>query len=158
MKLLTITVPSYNSEDYLQNALDSLIPCLDELEVIIVNDGSKDRTLEIAEAFRAKYPNDVKVIDKENGGHGSGVMAGLRAGEGLFFYVLDSDDWLDTDALRQVLDRLKSEHERYLQGEKPLDLLICNYVYNKVGQRPYAINYYRSLPGRRFTRRDEILS
>lgn len=151
MKLLTIAIPSYNSEDYLQNALDSLVASIEDLDVIIVNDGSKDRTLEIAEAFREKYPDSVRVVDKENGGHGSGVMTGIREGQGIFYYVLDSDDWLDEAALKQVIKRLEAEEQRRLQGEAPLDLLVCNYVYCKVDEPKKPVQYRKSVPvGRRF--------
>lgn len=151
MKLLTIAIPSYNSEDYLQNALDSLVQSIDDLDVIIVNDGSKDRTLDIAQAFRDKYPDSVRVIDKENGGHGSGVMAGIREGQGIYYYVLDSDDWLEATALKQIINRLDAEHQRTLRGEEPLDLLICNYVYCKVDEPKKPVHYRKSVPvGRRF--------
>lgn len=152
MKLLTIAIPSYNSEDYLQNALDSLVHSIEDLDVIIVNDGSKDRTLEIAQAFEHKYPDSVRVVDKENGGHGSGVMAGIREARGIFYYVLDSDDWLDEEALKQVIKRLDAENQRALRGEAPLDLLICNYVYCKVDEPKKPVNYRKSIPvGRRFS-------
>lgn len=98
MKLLTIVVPTYNTEQYLHRCLDSVLTeeVLPELEVLVVNDGSKDRSLAIAQTYQARYPDTVFVIDKENGGHGSTINAGLRAATGKYFRVLDSDDWFDT--------------------------------------------------------------
>ena len=84
-KLLTIVVPCWNSEDYMCRCLDSLVEGGDQVEVIIVDDGSTDRTGEIADHYAQIYHNIVKVIHKENGGHGSGVNAGLAAATGIYF-------------------------------------------------------------------------
>ena len=102
MKLITVTIPCYNSEAYMSKAIDSLIPFIEDVEIVIVNDGSKDNTIKIANEYKAKYPKDIVVIDKENGGHGSGVNAGLKVAKGLYYKVLDSDDWIDHDALKET--------------------------------------------------------
>ena len=94
MKLLTVTIPCYNSEDYMEKCIDSLLIGGDEVEMIIVNDVSKDQTAEIADRYAAEYPSIVKAIHKENGGHGSAVNAGMENATGLFFKVVDSDDWV----------------------------------------------------------------
>ena len=75
MKLLTVVVPVYNTERYINRCLDSLLvpETLEDLEVLVVNDGSRDRSAAIAEEYAAKYPKTVKVINKENGGHGSTI-------------------------------------------------------------------------------------
>ena len=78
MKLISFAVPSYNSEAYLHKCIDSLLVGGEEVEIIIVNDGSKDGTAAIADEYAAKYPTIVRAIHKENGGHGSGVNYGLR--------------------------------------------------------------------------------
>ena len=98
MKLLSIVIPTYNTEQYLRRCLDSVLTSevLPELEVLVVNDGSKDRSPEIAREYEARYPDTVTLIDKENGGHGSTINEGLRAATGKYFRVLDSDDWFDT--------------------------------------------------------------
>ena len=84
MKLISFAVPSYNSQEYMRNCIDSLLTGGNDVEVIIVNDGSKDDTLKIANGYAEEYPDIVKVIDKENGGHGSGVNAGLNLASGLY--------------------------------------------------------------------------
>lgn len=84
MKIISFAVPCYNSAEYMRKCVDSLLSGGEDVEVIIVNDGSKDGTLEIARGYAEKYPDIVKVIDKENGGHGSGVNAGLKAATGLY--------------------------------------------------------------------------
>lgn len=109
-KLLTVVVPSYNASKYLDFNLQSfLCPSVPErLEVIVVDDGSTDDTARIADAYHEKYPDIVKVIHKENGGHGSGINAGLRAATGKYFKVVDADDWVDHEALEKLLGYIAS--------------------------------------------------
>ncbi len=105
MKLLTVVVPSYNMEKLLPVCLGScLYPGAEnDLEVIVVNDGSKDGTLAVAQDYQSRYPEIFRVVDKENGGHGSGINAGIRNASGKYFKVLDADDWFDTDALQSLV-------------------------------------------------------
>lgn len=106
-KLLSICIPSYNMGKYLGNCLSSLeIPEIDKLEIIIVNDGSKDRTLEIAEMFRAKHPESTIIIDKKNGHYGSCVNAALKVATGKYFRILDADDWFDKTSLQLLVQKL----------------------------------------------------
>ena len=131
MKLLSVAIPCYNSEAYMAKCIESLLIGGEEVEIIVVNDGSKDRTAEIAEEYRAKYPTIVKVVNKENGGHGSAVNAGLENATGLYFKVVDSDDWVDEEAYMAILAKLEE-----LAGSRPvLDMLISNFVYDKVGAK-----------------------
>ena len=93
-KLLTIIVPTYNMQDYLRHCLDSLIVSnewLDLLEVLVINDGSKDKSSEIGHEFEMLYPNTFVVIDKENGNYGSCINKGLEIATGKYVKVLDSD-------------------------------------------------------------------
>ena len=144
LKLLSIAIPSYNSQDYMHKAIESLLPGGDEVEILIVNDGSKDRTAEIADAYAAKYPGIVRAIHKENGGHGDAVMTGLAHATGMYFKVVDSDDWVDADAYPRVLDTLRA----YV--DEPLDMLISNYIYDKVGaSHHYTMSYKHVLPENR---------
>ena len=107
MKLLSIAVPCYNSEAYMRNCIESLLPGGEEVEIIIVDDGStKDRTPQIADEYAAKYPTIVKVVHQENGGHGEAVNTGLKNSTGVYFKVVDSDDWLDAESYQKVLKKL----------------------------------------------------
>lgn len=113
MKTLTIVVPAYNVERYLTHCLDSvkLEKVLPELEILIVNDGSKDRTAEIAAAYESAYPETYRLITKENGGHGSAINTGIREAKGKYFKVVDGDDWLNTEELEEYLEILRTHEE-----------------------------------------------
>lgn len=143
MKLLTITVPCYNSEGYMRKCIDSLLPGGEDVEILIVDDGSTDQTAAIADEYAEKYPDIVKVIHKENGGHGSGVNTGIENAAGLFFKVVDSDDWVLDTAYQTVLNTLRM----FAGGDEVLDMLIANYVYEKEGEkRKKVIRYKHVLP------------
>ena len=131
MKLISFVVPCYNSSSYMHHALDTILEIKEDIELIIVNDGSTDDTLKIAKEYQKKYPKVIKVIDKENGGHGSGVNAGLGIASGKYFKVVDSDDWVDTSSLKKVVATLKKQD---------IDMLIVNYVYEKEGS-PKEMGY-----------------
>lgn len=124
-KILTVIVPSYNMEAYLPKCLGSLIiddkELLRKLEVIVVNDGSKDRTSEIAHKFETKYPGVFRVIDKKNGHYGSCINAGLAAAFGVFIKVLDADDYYLTDNFKDFLAFVNAECEK---GNDGADLLL----------------------------------
>ena len=125
-KLITFAVPCYNSAAYMRHCIETLLSAGEQAEIILVDDGSvKDDTPAICDEYAAKYPTIVKAIHQENGGHGEGVNQGIRNATGLYYKVVDSDDWLDTDALQKVLARL---HTLVTRGTAP-DLMICNYVY-----------------------------
>ena len=125
-KLITFAVPCYNSAAYMRHCIETLLTAGEQAEIILVDDGSvKDDTPAICDEYAAKYPTIVKAIHQENGGHGEGVNQGIRNATGLYYKVVDSDDWLDTDALKKVLSRL---HTLVTRGTAP-DLMICNYVY-----------------------------
>ena len=150
MKLLSVAIPCYNSENYMRNCIESLLVGGEDVEIIVVDDGStKDRTAEIADEYAAKYPTIVKAVHKANGGHGSAVNAGIDNATGLYFKVVDSDDWVKKEAYLQVLDTLRN----LAGGAEALDMLICNYVYEKEGEKKKKVIHYRhSLPvGKIFT-------
>ena len=153
MKLLTICVPCYNSEAYMSKCIDSLLVGGDDVEILIVDDGSRDRTAEIADKYQALNPNIIRVIHKENGGHGSAVNTGIDNATGVFFKVVDSDDTLKESAYKKVL---KTLHD--LNGGTPqLDMLLCNYVYDKEGEaRHKVIQYRRTLPVNRMFTWEEV--
>lgn len=141
MKYISFAIPSYNSQEYMAHAIESILPGGDDVEIIIVNDGSKDRTSEIGHEYAEKYPDIVKVVDKENGGHGDAVNYGLKNATGKYFKVVDSDDWVDEEALHKILDLL---HKLENEGED-LDMLISNYVYEKVGATHKKCIHYRNV-------------
>lgn len=143
MKLLSIAIPCYNSEAYMEKCVESLLVGGEEVEILIVNDGSKDRTAEIADAYAKKYPTIIKAVHQENGGHGEAVNAGLRNATGLYFKVVDSDDWVDKEAYLKILKTL----EDLLRGPVTVDLLISNFVYEKQGAvRKKVMQYRKCLP------------
>ena len=128
-KLITFAVPCYNSAAYMRHCIETLLSAGEQAEIILVDDGSvKDETPAICDEYAAKYPTIVKAIHQENGGHGEGVNQGIRNATGLYYKVVDSDDWLDTEALKKVLARLAALVERHTAP----DLMICNYVYEHV--------------------------
>lgn len=151
--ILTVAIPSYNSEEYLSQSVDSILQVsASDIEIIIVNDGSTDKTAEIADRYAELNPGKVRVIHKENGGHGSAINAGLAAALGKYFKVLDSDDWLDQHALVRVLDTLRNQDEGV-----HLDLLITNFVYEKQGKRlKRGVHYRRTLQRRGIFGWDEV--
>ena len=113
MKTLTMVVPAYNVEKYLKRCLDSvkLESVMSDIEVLIVNDGSKDSTPEIAREYERRYPQTYRLINKENGGHGSTINTGIQHATGKYFKVVDGDDWLNTDELQQYIEILKTHNE-----------------------------------------------
>lgn len=143
MKLLSIAVPCYNSENYMRKCVDSLLAGGKEVEIIIVNDGSVDKTPEIAEEYAKNYPDIVKVVHQENGGHGEAVNTGIRNATGLFFKVVDSDDCVTESAYKKVLEVL----EEMTRSGTRLDMLISNFVYDKQGvKRKKVMKYTTALP------------
>lgn len=140
-KLLSVIVPSYNMEVYLPTCLNSLIvddkDLLQKLEVIVVNDGSKDRTSEIAHGFEAKYPGVFRVIDKPNGHYGSCINAALPVAKGTFVKVLDADDSVEPVAFEKLLRTIDEEAGK---GDGAADLIVADYVWvnpdGAVIQRP----------------------
>nr|WP_295300165.1 glycosyltransferase family A protein [uncultured Blautia sp.] len=139
MKILSIAIPCYNSEAYMEKCIESLLVGGEDVEILVVNDGSSDRTAEIADAYAEKYPTIVKAIHQENGGHGEAVNAGIRNATGLYFKVVDSDDWVNEEAYHQILKTL----EELIRGPKTVDLLISNFVYEKQGAARKKVMQYR---------------
>lgn len=135
MKVLSIIVPVYNTEKYLRRCLDSVLvqEALPYLELIAVNDGSKDHSIDILREYQARFPENVVLIDKENGGHGSTINAGLKAATGKYLRVLDSDDWFDSANFIRYLEKLRDCDE---------DLVVTPYTqeYTYTGGT-FAIDY-----------------
>lgn len=141
MKLLSIAVPCYNSEKYMEKCVDSLLEGGEEVEIIIVDDGSKDNTAKLADEYAAKYPTIVKSIHQENGGHGEAVNTGLKNATGAFFKVVDSDDCVARDAYMKIKDILRTS----LENNAGLDMLISNFIYDKQGVRHKKVMSYSNV-------------
>lgn len=109
-KILTVVIPTYNIEKYIRTCLDSFVipEILDKLEVLVVNDGSKDRSAAIAREYETRYLGTFRVIDKENGGHGSTINRGLSEAAGTYFKVVDGDDWVERTAFLKLMDCLET--------------------------------------------------
>lgn len=122
-------------------AIESLLINDNRIELIIVNDGSSDQTKEIAEEYERKYPEIIKTIHQENGGHGEAVNTGLRHASGLYFKVVDSDDWVDTHAYMKLLNKI----EEMVTSGQTVDLFINNFVYEKEGARTKRIMKYNNV-------------
>ena len=140
-KLLTVTVPCYNSQEYMEKCIDSLLVGGERVEIIIINDGSTDKTGEIADDYAHKYPNIVKVIHQENGGHGEGINQGVKHATGKYFKVVDSDDTLSED-FPSLLNALE-----LCERDGGVDLAVTNYYYvhtDGIGDR--SIDYSNVLP------------
>ncbi len=142
MKLLSFVVPCYNSAAYMEKCIDSLLPGGEEVEILIVNDGSSDETPQIAQEYVKKYPGIVRLFNKENGGHGSAVNTGLEQARGLYFKVVDSDDWVKEEAYQKIMDTL----QEFTGSKEVLDMLISNFVYEKEGEKNKVMRYRHALP------------
>ncbi|GFI56512.1 putative glycosyltransferase EpsJ [Clostridiales bacterium] len=127
-KLITFAIPCYNSGAFMHHCIDSLLGAGDDIEIIIVNDGSSDNTGEVADEYARKYPDIIRAVHQENGGHGEGVNQGMRGARGMYYKVVDSDDRLDPDALAKFLTRLRET----VQNGQDADMYVCNYVYVRI--------------------------
>lgn len=146
MKLLTITVPCYNSQEYMRKCIDSLLAGGELVEILIVDDGSTDATGRIADEYASAYPSIVSAIHQENGGHGAAVNTGIHHATGEFFKVVDSDDWVNEEAFQYILDALM----KIVNASEKLDMMISNFVYEKQGmKRKKVMRYRKYLPQNR---------
>lgn len=120
-KILTVSVAAYNVEKTIRQTLDSFCQSkyLKEIEILVVNDGSKDNTANIVKEYEIKYPESIRLISKENGGHGSTINTSIAQGTGKYFKVVDGDDWVDAEALDRLIERLR---------ETNADMVINDYV------------------------------
>lgn len=141
MKLITFAVPCYNSESYMKKCINSLLKAGNKAEIIIVDDGSTDKTAAIADNYAVEYPKIIRVVHQENGGHGEAVNTGLKNAEGKYFKVVDSDDWLNEEALLTVIEKLEEIEEKHIN----LDMFIANYVYEKVSDGTSRRITYKSI-------------
>ena len=141
-KLITFAVPCYNSAEYMDHCIETLLTAGEEAEIILVDDGStKDDTPAKCDRWVEEHPSIIRAIHQENGGHGEGVNQGLRNARGLYYKVVDSDDWLDVDALAKVMEKLRE----FSVMPAPVDLLIANYVYEHVEDNTQKVMGYKNV-------------
>ena len=141
-KLITFAVPCYNSADYMDHCVETLLAAGPEAEIILVDDGStKDDTPAKCDAWVERHPDIIRAIHQENGGHGEGVNQGIRHAQGLYYKVVDSDDWLDTAALAKVMEKLRE----FSKLPAPVDMVIANYVYEHVEDNTHKAMGYRNV-------------
>uniref|UniRef100_I5AQA0 Glycosyl transferase n=1 Tax=Eubacterium cellulosolvens (strain ATCC 43171 / JCM 9499 / 6) TaxID=633697 RepID=I5AQA0_EUBC6 len=109
MKLLSISIAAYNVEAYIEDTLKSIVEadCIDDIEILIVDDGSKDRTAEISKKYASLYPESIISISKENGGWGSTVNSSIVEASGKYYKLLDGDDRVITNNLREFIEKLR---------------------------------------------------
>ncbi len=141
MKLLSVAIPCYNSQDYMEHCIRTLLSGGEDVEILIVDDGSKDATAEIADSYAKRYPTIIRAIHQENGGHGAAVNTGIANATGLYYKVVDSDDWVDEQAFLQVLEKLRE----LAGGEDTVDLFIANFIYDKEGAEHKKVMRYTTM-------------
>ncbi len=107
MKQLTIAIPAYNAEKYIEKCLQSVVGLDNRLEILVINDGSTDRTAQIVEEYVRRYPDEVRMISKDNGGHGSGINVAVQNAAGRYLKVVDADDWVVSENVGPLLERLE---------------------------------------------------
>ena len=155
MKYISFIIPCYNSSKYMKKCIKSILPLGDDVEILIVDDGStKDNTLEIAKKYQAKHPNICKAIHKKNGGHGDALNVGIKHAKGLFVKVVDSDDWIDTKVGEKLLETIKIQEIKKLR----VDLYVTNFIYDKVGAtHKKEMDYKLSIPKNKAITWDDTL-
>lgn len=146
-KLLSFIVPCYNSQDYMEHCIQTLLPGGEEVEILVIDDGSVDNTLSIGKKYEENYPGIVRAIHQKNKGHGGAVNTGIANAKGEFVKVVDSDDWIDEEAYSKVLAFLKKASA----AKKSPDMLVSNFIYDKLGAKHKKVmKYHHALPKNRF--------
>lgn len=149
MKTLTISVAAYNVESTLDKTLASFNDprVYDDLEVLIIDDGSKDNTNQIAKKYENIAPQTFKYIPKKNGGHGSTINKGMELATGKYFKVVDGDDWVDTSSLVEFIEDLKSQDS---------DLVLTDFT-EMYPDQSKNINLIKNVePAKEYTWKDKI--
>ncbi len=142
-KVLTVAIPAYNAAAYIERCVSSLLDGGDRIEILIIDDGSRDETGDIADSLSEEHPGQIRTVHQENGGHGEAINTGIREASGTYFKVVDSDDWLDGQVLCGILDLLEK------LGDSA-DMLVTNFIYDKQGVRhKKTMEYRRYMPENR---------
>lgn len=137
MKVLSFIIPSYNCEQFLDKCVTSMLneEVLEELDIIIVNDGSRDGTEAIAQKYCDRYPGSIRLISQQNKGHGGALNTGCAAAVGKYLKVIDADDWVETQNLPQYIALLK---------ECDSDVVLTNYYTRNISNG--EVKHWRSYP------------
>ncbi len=156
-KTISFAIPCYNSAEYMDHCVTSILEGSDyaeDVQIIIVDDGStKDNTLEKAQDWQSRYPTIVKAVHQENGGHGMALLKGLENADGVYFKVVDSDDWVDGDAFKALLEKLRE----FIHLDLRVDLVVTNYVYEHVSDNTRnVVDYNFALPKNKIIGWDQI--
>ena len=119
-KAVSFSVAAYNIEKTINECLDSMLSTdhVSDIEILVIDDGSSDKTAETAGEYADRYPDTVRLISKENGGHGSTINTGIKEAKGKYFRAVDGDDWINPDTINEYVKRLKTEEA---------DIVLCNY-------------------------------
>lgn len=141
-KLLSIVVPCYNAEDYVERCINSLVLGGDKVEIILVNDGSTDGTGRVIDYYQEEFPNQIVALHQANGGHGQAVNTGVYAASAPYVKIVDSDDWVSFSALKKILAFI----EKCVTQDELVDMILSNYVYDKVGAKHKKVVSYSFLP------------
>ncbi|MCI9261063.1 glycosyltransferase family A protein [uncultured Adlercreutzia sp.] len=142
MKTITFAVPCYNSAAYMDHCVESILACGTDIEILLVDDGStKDDTAAIADRWQAEYPDIIRAIHQPNKGHGGAVNTGLENATGFYYKVVDSDDWLDAEAMQPLMEYLRSQ----VNAPVPCDMVVANYVYEKVDEGVQKVMGYTNV-------------
>lgn len=160
-KAISFVIPCYNSAEYMDNCIQSLVNLncdKNDIEIIIVDDGSDlDNTLQKAMMWQDKYPTIIKVIHQENGGPGQAINTGLKNARGLYFKVVDSDDYLAKEGVMPIMDYLRKQAKKAEEVNEITDLVIGNFVYNKTtDNKQYPVRFTNALPQNREFKWDDI--
>ncbi|MFC2647195.1 MAG: glycosyltransferase family 2 protein [Coriobacteriaceae bacterium] len=156
-KTITFGIPCYNSAAYMDHCISSILEGSDyaeDVQIIIVDDGSnKDDTPRKADDWAKKYPTIIKAVHQPNSGHGIAVLSSLKSGDGVYYKVVDSDDWIDKEAFQALLTTLRT----FIKTDTRVDLVISNYVYEHVEDGTHTtVNYGFALPKGKIMTWDQI--
>lgn len=153
MNILSVIVPSYNSENYLEHCVNTILDSGDGIEILIVNDGSIDKTGSLADRFETEYPGRVRALHQVNLGHGGAVNTGIQAATGKYIKVVDSDDWVNSHALKAVVNKLKE----MIRTGNEVDMFLADFMYDKVGETNKTIMHYKGIiPKEKIITWDEV--
>lgn len=143
-KVLTFSIAAYNIEKYIDKCVGSMLSIGngDDIEILVVDDGSSDKTAEKARGYEMRYPGIVRLVSKENGGHGSTINTGIKEARGKYFRAVDGDDWINPKDTAKLIELLKAEES---------DVVLCNYVHYFSGGKVIKDSYVNAVDKELYT-------